>query len=57
MALGLQNIAVGAIAQWLVKPALGLLIASTVVRAMQLPQAVATGIILVSGNIQDAVLF
>lgn len=44
----LQNIAVGAAAQWLLKPALGLLLASTVIPAMQLPQSVATGLILVS---------
>ena len=42
-----QNIAVGVACQWLVKPALGVLVATTLVPALRLPQAISTGLILV----------
>jgi ACR3 family arsenite efflux pump ArsB len=43
-----QNIAIGSLAQWVVKPLLAVAVANTVVPAMALPPAVATGMVLVS---------
>ncbi|EIE24614.1 SBF-domain-containing protein [Coccomyxa subellipsoidea C-169] len=43
-----QYIAVGAVGQWLVKPLLGLILALTLVPMLGLPNAVGTGLILVS---------
>ena len=43
-----QDILVGTLGQWVVKPALGLLLAVTVVPLLGLPHAVGTGLILVS---------
>lgn len=42
-----QHILTGAVGQWLVKPALGLLTAAAVVPLISLPSAVGDGIILV----------
>ncbi|KAK9816977.1 hypothetical protein WJX72_007732 [[Myrmecia] bisecta] len=43
-----QHILVGVIGQWLIKPLLGVLLASTLVPALGLPPAVSTGLVLVS---------
>ena len=45
-----QVLALGCIGQWLVKPALGVTLASTLVPALDLPAQVATGLILVSSR-------
>ena len=47
-----QDILVGTLGQWVVKPALGLLLAVTVVPLLGLPHAVGTGLILVSPPVQ-----
>lgn len=44
----MQLLLLGVIGQWLVKPALGMLLASSLVPILQLPSQVATGLILVS---------
>lgn len=44
----LQLLLLGIVGQWLVKPALGMAIASTLVPALGLPTQVATGLVLVS---------
>lgn len=43
-----QLLLLGVIGQWVVKPLLGMLLASTVVPALRLPSEVATGLVLVS---------
>ena len=48
LCLVLQLFLLGVIGQWLVKPALGMLLASTLVPALHLPSQVATGLMLVS---------
>jgi len=48
-----QDIVVGTLGQWLVKPALGVLLATTVVPLLGLPPAVGTGLILVRRSALD----
>jgi len=48
-----QDIVVGTLGQWLVKPALGVLLATTVVPLLGLPPAVGTGLILVRHSALD----
>ena len=43
----LQHIAIGTAAQWVIKPALGVLTASTLVPLLSLPSAIGAGLILV----------
>lgn len=42
-----QLLLLGVMGQWVVKPLLGILLASTVVPALRLPTEVATGLVLV----------
>ena len=42
-----QLLLLGVMGQWVVKPLLGILLASTVVPALRLPNEVATGLVLV----------
>lgn len=44
----MQLLLLGTVGQWVVKPVLGILLASTLVPALKLPSEVATGLILVS---------
>ena len=46
--MSLQLLLLGIIGQWLVKPALGMALASTLVPLLGLPSQVATGLVLVS---------
>jgi predicted Na+-dependent transporter len=46
----MQHILVGSVGQWLIKPLLGLVLALTLVPMLGLPNAVGTGLILVSSS-------
>jgi hypothetical protein len=46
----LQDILIGTLAQWLIKPALGVLLATSLVPLLKLPPAVGTGLILVGAS-------